>query len=936
MKTTPTSDRQPPHSGAAFSRASTGTVRVAKILEEYQAELDAGRTPDRQAILAKHSDIATELALAIDSLEQIRALVPALGNAFAGITVSGDAGGGTLNGLPLGDFRIIREIGRGGMGIVYEAEQLSLGRTVALKVLPFAASLDEKQLRRFRVEAQAAAQLHHPNIVGVYAVGSDRGVHFYAMQYVEGQPLSAIIHDLAHVHTETPSLDDDSTTPSHVLATERSADSVAYFRSVARLGVQAAEALSYAHSEGVIHRDIKPANLLVNAKKKLWIADFGLARIANDANLTHTRDVLGTARYMSPEQALGQHDRIDHHTDIYSLGVTLYEFLTLEHAFAGGDREELLRRILSEEPRLPSQANPAIPADLETIVLKAISKAPEDRYATAQHLADDLERYLEDRPILAKRPTLWQKLRKFSRRHRRRLVAASIVLVTGVVVGLGASTWFIWRALSAEAKARERAENREHVARKLIEDIYDTLAEQLRNEPRSTRIRIDVLRKSIAQLETLTQEDDPNPLLLHDLAHAYWRLCGPLQSLGENQEVLQLCEKSIEILRGLLVKDPAHPTYRFTLFRVVGTRGFVSCVLGLSDGIDDHLAGLRIIEGLAADFPERRAYQEAVSMQAINAAGLLLSRHRFSEAERLYHQAMERIDPLIEKYPEEMKYTRNRALSLGGLAQIALQRRRPEEAEKHFRAALKLHQSLSQSIPNELAYRADVSNCLVAIGRTLHTGGRPMDAAETLREALTINQTLAAEYPDSCEYRNATAECLYALGKAYLVMGQSDEAREAFQEYIAMMEKLAADFPNAPVYPGCVCAFHFMGPDPRFHNPRRAVQFGEEALRRQSDRPEYHLHLGGALCRAREWEKSLAPLVEATRRNPSCQFGWYYLAMAQWQLGRKAEARQTFQEAERRTEATEFLHENIPSLREEVRRLLGNQPAAGDQHPPSA
>jgi serine/threonine protein kinase len=911
-----------------LSRQSSGTVRVARILEEYQAQLESGSVPDRQALLAKHADIAPELAMAIDSLEQIRALVPALGHAFP---ASGESGAATLNGLPLGDFRVIREIGRGGMGIVYQAEQLSLGRTVALKVLPFAAALDENQLRRFRVEAQAAAQLEHPNIIGVYAVGSDRGVHFYAMQYVEGQPLSAIIRDLRS-HAVAPLPDDASTAPSHVLATERATGELAFFHSVARLGMQAAEALAYAHSEGVIHRDIKPANLLVNAKKKLWIADFGLARIAKDSNLTQTRDVLGTARYMSPEQSLGQHDRIDQRTDIYSLGVTLYEFVTLEHAFAGQDRAELFRQIATEEPTPLSKRNPSIPADLETIILKAMAKAPEDRYATAQALAGDLERFLEDRPILAKRPTLWQKLKKFSRRHRRRLVAAAIVLVTGVVVGLGASTWFIWRALQGEAKARERAETREHVARKLIEDIYDTLAEQLRNEPRSTRIRVDVLRKSIAQLETLTHEDNPSPLLLHDLAHAYWRLCGPLQSLGENQEVMRLCDESIKILRGLLVNDPKSLAYRFTLFRVLGTRGVVSCALGLSAGIGDQLESLRTIEGLAADHPDRPAYQEAVSMQAINAAGWLLNRQRFTEAEKLYHQAMRRIDPLIEKHPEDVRYTRNRALSLGGLAQIALQRRRPE-AEEYLRQALMIHRSLSRSIPSELAYRADVANCLMAIGRTLHTRGRPMDAAESLREAVTINQALAAEYPDSCEYRHATAECLHALGKAYLAMGQPDRASEAFQEYLTMMEKLADDFPKAGVYPGCICAFQFMGPDPRFYDCRRAVKWGEEALRRQPDRPEYHMHLGGALCRAGECQKSLAFLLEATRGQPSDVFGWYYLAMAQWQLGRKVEASQTFLEAERRTEATEFLHEDIPPLRDEIRRLLGttDQPSAGDR-----
>ena len=179
----------------------------------------------------------------------------------------------------------------------------------------------------------------------------------------------------------------------------------AYFRNVARLGIEAAEALEHAHQEGIIHRDIKPANLMVDAKGNLWVTDFGLARLQSDSGLTITGDLLGTLRYMSPEQALGKRVLIDGRTDIYSLGATLYELLTLQPAFDGRDRQELLRRIADEEPRSPRKLNGSVPRELETILLKALSKEPESRYATARELADDLRRFLENKPIKAKRPT---------------------------------------------------------------------------------------------------------------------------------------------------------------------------------------------------------------------------------------------------------------------------------------------------------------------------------------------------------------------------------------------------------------------------------------------------------------------------------------------------------------------------------------------------
>jgi serine/threonine protein kinase/WD40 repeat protein/tetratricopeptide (TPR) repeat protein len=423
------------------------------------------------------------------------------------------------------------------MGVVYEAEQLSLGRRVALKVLPFAATLDPKQLQRFRNEAHAAAQLHHPHIVPVYATGCARGVHYYAMLLIEGQTLAALIRELRRSEERqaagepgpagppasrpSPSA---SARPTDTLATgsypvapfvppyregaglmaARTADtapqgrlvpaysarSPAYVRMAANLALQAAEALEHAHQLGVIHRDVKPSNLLLDDQGQLWVTDFGLAHMQSQPGLTMTGDLLGTLRYMSPEQALAQRAVIDHRTDVYSLGVTLYELLTLEPAVPGGDRQEVLRRIAFEEPRPPRRLDKTIPAELETIVGKAMEKKPEDRYGTARELADDLRRFLEYKAIRAKRPTLLHRARKLARRHPGVLGMAAALLAV-LAVGSAVSTVLIARqerdvraerdrAISAEARAQKNFQKASDAERERAQQLWRAKLAQAR------------------------------------------------------------------------------------------------------------------------------------------------------------------------------------------------------------------------------------------------------------------------------------------------------------------------------------------------------------------------------------------------------------------------------------------------------------------------
>jgi serine/threonine protein kinase len=493
--------------------------RVLAAVQEYLAELESGRRPDRRAFADRHPDLGDALPPYLDALDALQVVAPRSSHSRP------PAQGEPPPAEPLGDFRIVREIGRGGMGVVYEAVQLSLGRQVALKVLPFAAALNARQLQRFKTEAHAAAQLHHSNIVPVYAVGCERGVHYYAMQLIDGRPLDAVVHELrgepAGPSGSSPTVDFRAGPTARRTGTTGAASRAGRgreaYRAAARIAAQAADALAYAHDAGVVHRDVKPANLLLDAKGNVWVADFGLAQVAADPGLTRTGDVFGTLRYMSPEQAAGRRLDIDHRADIYSLAATLYELLTLEPVFPDDDREALLHRVLRDDPRPPRQIDRAIPVELETIVLKALAKAPEERYATAAELGDDLRRFLDDRPVLARRPSLFDRGRKWLRRHPAYVGAAVLLLLFGVV-GLAVSTALVAReqghtrqAYDREKKRAEEAEERFQLARRSVDEMIRIGEEELADNPMAEGLRRRLLEASLKYYQEFIElrQDDP-------------------------------------------------------------------------------------------------------------------------------------------------------------------------------------------------------------------------------------------------------------------------------------------------------------------------------------------------------------------------------------------------------------------------------------------
>lgn len=468
-----------------MSSSASNSAVVLELAEEFLQRYRDGQRPSLKEYIDRRPDLAAE----------IREVFPAMAlMENVAIADSSDARHDPIPAGPLtqlGDYRILREVGRGGMGVVYEAEQVSLGRHVALKVLPNKTLLDARHKRRFEREAKAAAKLHHTNIVPVFGVGEHEGLPYYVMQFIQGLGLNTVLEELRQLKNakstssaeavsavaqslltgrfagsatvDMPPSDSSNSKPtarsssSAVLPGQSGADKsskpLTYWQSVAHIGVQVANALEHAHQQGILHRDIKPSNLLLDARGVVWVADFGLAKVDDQDNLTNTGDILGTLRYMPPEAFEGH---ADCRSDVYALGLTLYEMLAYSPAFAEKDRHKLIKQVTTTEPERLNRVNRAIPRDLVTILHKAIDREPSHRYPTAAELEADLRRFLDDEPIHARRIGVAERLGRWCRRNPLVASLTGLVVVT-TVAGFIATYSQMQLATENEQKALNNA-----------------------------------------------------------------------------------------------------------------------------------------------------------------------------------------------------------------------------------------------------------------------------------------------------------------------------------------------------------------------------------------------------------------------------------------------------------------------------------------------
>ncbi len=788
--------------------------RLMAVLESYLVEQERGLAPDAEQLVARHPELAEPLRAYLRGLDFLH-------RAAAGFSTPGRPAPTALetSERQLGDFAVVREIGRGGMGIVYEARQISLDRRVALKVLPFAAVLDRKQIARFTNEARASAQLHHPNIVPVFAVGCERGVHYYAMQYIEGQSLELAIRQLRESAGGVAGepVPDRKNTPRdqrHAstwdgFSTVRSADGREYARSVAELAVQAADALQHAHEYGIIHRDVKPSNLLLDERGKLWVTDFGLARIQADAGVTTTGDVLGTLRYMSPEQAAGRSSLVDQRTDVYSLGVTLYELLTLRDVFEGTDRQELLRRIEHDEPRLPRRIDPAIPVDLETIVLKAISKSRDQRYATAEELADDLRRFLEGKPTLARRPTPVDRAVKWARRHQP-LVWSAVVLALITLMGSLASTALVARANLRKTEAlqeatanyeraeenRRRAESYFRQARRVVDRFAARHADQLAGLPGAERLRQELLCDALQYYHGFIREAGDDPAIRADLALAYFKAGAITEQIEDAERALAAYRKAKAILAALAGEHPNEPTHRRDLALCHNNIGLLLTKAGkTAEAQGAYQQAIRIQKRLVREDPESAQFKNDLALVYGNLGLLQSQTGRSAEAEQSYGAAIEVQEELVRRHPGEPKYQSNLAISYNNLSFLH-GKTNPAEAERSCRDALAIQQNLVEAYPGEPKYQSDLALAYNNLGALQGQHGRLEEAKTSYEKAIALQRALQRKGPSVLQYRRDLAISYNNLGRAQSRLEKPAEADASFAEARTLLEDLVEGFPD--------------------------------------------------------------------------------------------------------------------------------------------
>ena len=740
---------------------------LARLLEEATRRIEAGELVDAGELAAQNPAWSDQIKLLIPAV----AGLAKIGQGNGEVRDRQGAGGGTV-GRAFGEFRIVREVGRGGMGIVYEARQGGLDRPVALKVLSLAAAMDPRALQRFQLEAQVAGWLQHPRIVPVHAVGVFDDVPYYAMQLIEGISLAGLIAEMRSLVSGAVTVPDrhDPSLNASTLATgflsgsfqagreggtlkrrvqeaapltstetSTSIRTSSYIRTVVRLGIQAAEALGYAHDQGIVHRDIKPANLLLDGNGNVWVTDFGMADVQGDAGLTLTGDLPGTLRYMSPEQARGRRDLVDRRTDVYSLGATLYELLVLEPAVASQDRAEILRAIAVQEPIPIRRKNPAVPVDLATIVAKAMRKEPAARYETSWEFAQDLVRYAQGLPIAARPVGPIARIWRWCRREPvRAALAASLFLA--LVGGIGGISWNWREALRQSARATLERDQKE-VQRALAEGAEK---KALHEAAKAKAINNFLTEKLLDQANPVNNAIPKKVTMLEVLDRAAGEVGQSFAGQPEIEAAIRLAICRIYHGLGELAKGDVHARAAYALLR------------------DHH-----------GDFePER--------LEAMMESGHML-RHlkRYDEAESLLRRAMDETTSILgPRHPLTLE-------AEGHLADLLLEQHKLHEAAKAYR-----HVVREGSLIRGPKHKTTLG-WLSSLGFVLMAQHEHDEAEKVLREVVALDrETLGPRHPTTLVALDNLAHLLDHAGRHAEAAAVLEPALLSFREVYGLDHRI--------------------------------------------------------------------------------------------------------------------------------------------------
>jgi eukaryotic-like serine/threonine-protein kinase len=793
------------------------------LASEYLQSQRRGEAPDVEDYARRHPDLADEIRDLFPAMLEMERLKTDIQGSDA---VGPPAGG------HLGDFHLIREIGRGGMGVVYEAEQESLGRRVAVKVLPSRMLPDPKHLLRFRREAQVAAGLHHTNIVQVFGVGQAEGYHFYVMQYIRGAGVDEVIarlRVLRSADSQAPSRPDHPNESrlarlcGHLLANgEASGGSVqpltprsAYWHSVARIAAQAADALAYAHRQGVLHRDVKPANFLLDEQADLWVTDFGLAKATRSEDLTTPTDVTGTLPYVPPERFRGEYDE---RSDVYGLGLTLYELLTLRRAFDDGDRTRLMRRIVENEPAGPRKIEPAVPRDLETIALKACAREPAHRYASAEAMALDLHRFLENRPIEARRIG---PIERFGRWARRNPVVAGLtaaVLVLMLLVAAVASAGYVraTAALQREAEQRGRAETIADITLEALDRMFERFAPRAAAPRELTVGDADEETAEVAAPPVLSRQA---AALLQEMLPYYDRLAKVVADEENIREKTARAHRRVGDIQALLgeyeLAATAYGRSEEAYIQLQLATGRADLVLEIARVCND-LGRLQSSSHRTEEALE--SHQRAMNMLAISLDGASGSPEERFELARTHYllaiapRSREAAGPGVVP-PGPMRGGRGPREGRGpvpGPMRRGPGGRRggaeppPRQGQGRgvqLRDATDLLEGLLEQAPTDPRYRHFLALCYRERGPRRWWSRRGTE--DTLTQAIELLEGLVEEFPREPEYQYDLAEALAREDVppgAPGMLPDSAEAEGRLRRSLSLSERLVSDHPNIPRY----------------------------------------------------------------------------------------------------------------------------------------
>ena len=577
----------------------------------------------------------------------------------AGATIANMPPAPAVAGLPfdrVGEYDILDKIGHGGMGLVLKARSRRLKRIVALKLIKVGQLAEEQEVARFMVEARAAAHLEHPNIVGVYDVGEHAGSPFFTMEYVEGQSLHKLI-------SERP------------LQPQRAAIIIR----------KLALAVDYAHEAGILHRDLKPQNILLDKYEEPKITDFGLATNAQEnSQLTATGTVLGTPSYMPPEQARGKHEEMGKWSDVYSLGATLYETLVGRPPFTAATLGETLQQVMTADPVSPRRLNPAIPRDIETICLKCLEKLPARRYQTAGELAEELQRFLEDRPILARPTSRTEKFVRWCRRNP--VVAGAIAAVSVAAIFAIISLWIgLSRATAALKEADETAWDQFGMIDQLMLRISD---ENLLNQPGMQEVRADILSKAQSSYEQLLTKLEKNQRLPERIAMVRYRIGQTKQYLNSPEEALALYEAALVSLQQLQERDPANSSVLKNLSVVYTQTGQLHWQQRrLQPAEASTRAGLALRKRLVEMEPDNVEAGQLLANSEMNLGMIEEELGNPAEAATQYKSSETRRSELLKKAPTNAGLLRDQAKGLANLGVFYARQGKLNEAEQYFEKA---------------------------------------------------------------------------------------------------------------------------------------------------------------------------------------------------------------------------------------------------------